>query len=117
VSPTVELYWCGNAINAAPVGRTRHRPLLSCTVHCPVCGIDTSTAGFPHRPGEGCAHRPSFLEQIPAAEVLDEVLDLLSQNTWRRPASRHDDEAVELRPAREAADDQRSSCEMASFEA
>jgi len=74
---TVGLYWCGNAINAAPTRRTRHRPLLSWIVDCPVCGVDTSTAGFPHRPGEGCAHRPSFLDQIPVVEVLDEVLDLL----------------------------------------
>jgi ADP-heptose:LPS heptosyltransferase len=74
---TVGLYWCGNAINAGPLGRTRHRPLPSWIVHCPVCGVDTSTAGIPHRPGEGCAHRPSFLDQIPVVEVLDEVLDLL----------------------------------------
>jgi ADP-heptose:LPS heptosyltransferase len=77
---TVGLYWCGNAINAAPTLRSRHRPLLSWTIHCPVCGTDTSTAGFPHRPGEGCAHRPSFLDQIPVVEVLNEVLDLLSDS-------------------------------------
>jgi ADP-heptose:LPS heptosyltransferase len=78
---TVGLYWCGNAINAAPTVRTRHRPLLSWTVHCPVCGTDTSTAGFPHRPGDGCAHRPSFLDQIPVVEVIDEVLDLLHRTS------------------------------------
>ena len=50
-------------------------------MHCPVCGTDTSTAGFPHRPGDGCAHRPSFLDQIPVVEVLEEVLDLLDQRT------------------------------------
>jgi ADP-heptose:LPS heptosyltransferase len=83
---TVGLYWCGNAINAAPIGRTQHRPLLSWTVHCPVCGIDTSTAGFPHRPGDGCAHRPSFLDQIPVVEVLDEVLDLTSTGAARGAA-------------------------------
>ncbi|HSU08373.1 MAG TPA: glycosyltransferase family 9 protein [Pseudonocardia sp.] len=76
-APTVELYWCGNAINAAPTTRTRHRPLLSWQVHCPECGVDTSTAGFPHRPGDGCPHRPSFLGQIPVVEVLDEALDLV----------------------------------------
>jgi ADP-heptose:LPS heptosyltransferase len=75
---TVGLYWCGNAINAAPATRTRHRPLLSWTVHCPDCGADCSTAGHPHRPGDGCAHRPSFLDQIPVAEVLEEVTDLLT---------------------------------------
>ncbi|MEN3265664.1 glycosyltransferase family 9 protein [Pseudonocardia sp.] len=74
---TVGLYWCGNAINAAPPTRTRHRPLLSWTVHCPECGADCSTAGHPHRPGEGCEHRPSFLDQIPVREVQEEVSDLL----------------------------------------
>jgi ADP-heptose:LPS heptosyltransferase len=78
---TVGLYWCGNAINAAATVRTRHRPLLSWTVLCPVCGVDASTAGFPHRPGEGCAHRPSFLGQIPVAEVLEEALDLVAGAT------------------------------------
>jgi ADP-heptose:LPS heptosyltransferase len=76
---TVGLYWCGNAINAAATVRTRHRPLLSWTVHCPICGTDTSTVGFPHRPGDGCHHRPSFLNQIPTIEVLDEALDLIGQ--------------------------------------
>ncbi len=75
---TVGLYWCGNAINAGPPTRTRHRPLLSWTVHCPQCGVDATPVGFPHRPGDGCAHRPSFLDQIPVAEVLAEARDLLA---------------------------------------
>jgi ADP-heptose:LPS heptosyltransferase len=78
---TVGLYWCGNAINAAPPTRTRHRPLLSWTLRCPECGVDCSTAGHLHRPGEGCAHRPSFLGQIPVREVQDEVSDLLTRVT------------------------------------
>jgi ADP-heptose:LPS heptosyltransferase len=78
---TVGLYWCGNAINAAPATRTRHRPLLSWTVHCPECGADCSTVGHPHRPGDGCAHRPSFLDQIPVAEVCEEVSDLLASRS------------------------------------
>jgi ADP-heptose:LPS heptosyltransferase len=76
---TVGLYWCGNAINAAPATRTWHRPLLSWTVQCPVCGTDCSTAGHPYRPGDGCSHRPSFLGQIPVAEVREEASDLLSR--------------------------------------
>ncbi|TQM03156.1 glycosyltransferase family 9 protein [Pseudonocardia kunmingensis] len=78
-SATVGLFWCGNAINAAPATRTRHRPLLSWTLRCPECGVDCSTAGHPHRPGDGCAHRPSFLDQIPLAEVVEEVSDLLGR--------------------------------------
>jgi ADP-heptose:LPS heptosyltransferase len=85
---TVGLFWCGNAINAAAPTRTLHRPLLSWTLHCPECGTDCSTAGHPHRPGEGCAHRPSFLAQIPVREVQDEVSDLLHRViavTWESP--------------------------------
>jgi ADP-heptose:LPS heptosyltransferase len=78
-SATVGLFWCGNAINAAAPTRTRHRPLLSWTLHCPECGADCSTAGHPHRDGEGCTHRPSFLGQIPVEEVLEEVSDLLGR--------------------------------------
>jgi ADP-heptose:LPS heptosyltransferase len=83
-TPTVGLFWCGNAINAAPATRRRDRPLLSWTTHCPECGVDCSTAGHPHRPGEGCAHQPSFVDQIPVAEVLDEAMDLLAT---REPAA------------------------------
>lgn len=75
---TVGLYWCGNAINAAPSERARHRPLLSWRVHCPECGVDCTPAGNPYRPGDGCDHRPSFLDQIPVAEVLAEARDLLA---------------------------------------
>ncbi|WP_219418938.1 glycosyltransferase family 9 protein [Pseudonocardia nigra] len=85
---TVGLFWCGNAINAAAPTRTRHRPLLSWTLRCPECGVDCSTAGHPHRPGDGCEHRPSFLDQIPVAEVQEEVSDLIGRvtaPTWATP--------------------------------
>lgn len=77
-TPTVGLYWCGNAINAAPPRRATSRPLLSWTIHCPECGADCTPVGHPHRTGEGCAHRPSFLDQIPVTEVVEEALDLLA---------------------------------------
>lgn len=82
-TPTVGLYWCGNAINAAPPRRAASRPLLSWTVLCPECGTDCTPAGHPHRAGEGCEHRPSFLTQIPVAEVLDEARDLLGMSAAR----------------------------------
>jgi hypothetical protein len=59
--------------------RTRHRPLLSWTLHCPTCGTDVSAVGFPHRSGTDCGHRPSFLAQIPVVEVLEESLDLVGR--------------------------------------
>ncbi|WP_218593916.1 glycosyltransferase family 9 protein [Pseudonocardia oceani] len=87
-TPTVGLYWCGNAINAAAPRRATSRPLLSWTVHCPECGVDCTPAGHPHRPGDGCDHRPSFLDQIPVAEVLEEARDLLGMATTAAGTSR-----------------------------
>jgi ADP-heptose:LPS heptosyltransferase len=66
---TVGIYWCGNLINAGPLTRTRHRPLLSWTLDCPVCGADTTEAA--------CSHRASFVARIAVAEVLDAARDVL----------------------------------------
>jgi ADP-heptose:LPS heptosyltransferase len=76
---TVGLYWVGNVINAAPVLRGRHRPLLSWTIHCPVCGQDCTRDLYPARGGgRGCQHQPSFVTDIPAVEVCDAALELLA---------------------------------------
>ncbi|MDQ3989886.1 MAG: glycosyltransferase family 9 protein [Actinomycetota bacterium] len=76
-TPTLGLFWCGNAINAAPATRCRHRVLLSWTLHCPECGADCTRDLYRHRPGDGCAHRPSFLADIPVEEAVEESRDLL----------------------------------------
>jgi ADP-heptose:LPS heptosyltransferase len=75
---TVGLYWVGNVINAAPVLRGRHRPLLSWTIHCPECGQDCTRDLYPARDGSGCPHRPSFTADIPAAEACESALELLA---------------------------------------
>lgn len=77
-APTLGLFWCGNAINAAPATRSRHRVLLSWTLHCPQCGADCTRDLYPHRPGDGCGHRPSFLADIPLEEAVEEARDLLA---------------------------------------
>jgi hypothetical protein len=73
----VGLFWCGNAINAGPATRSRHRVLLSWTLQCPECGADCTRDLYPHRPGDGCTHRGSFVADIPLAEVIAESVDLL----------------------------------------
>lgn len=75
---TVGLFWCGNAINAAPATRGAHRVLLSWTLHCPACGADCTRDLYPDRAGAGCAHRCSFVADIPLTEVLAESIDLLN---------------------------------------
>ncbi|MFV2022093.1 glycosyltransferase family 9 protein [Micromonospora sp. LOL_023] len=74
---TVGVYWIGNLLNGAPPVRGRHRPLAAFTIHCPVCGQDVSTVGFPARGGaDSCGHRESFVIDVPVAEVLEAVLEL-----------------------------------------
>ncbi|WP_245765202.1 glycosyltransferase family 9 protein [Nonomuraea jiangxiensis] len=74
-TPTVAVYWCGNLINAGPLSRTRHRPLISWTTACPACGaslVDPAAAR--------CPHDGSWVAGIPVDAVLDQARELLSAN-------------------------------------
>jgi ADP-heptose:LPS heptosyltransferase len=73
-TPTVGIFWFGNALNVAPFGRGRHRVLLAWTTRCPVCGADATQVGWT---AERCPHNPSFVADVEVPAVLDEVLDLL----------------------------------------
>lgn len=76
-TPTVGVFWVGNVINCASPLRARHRPVVSWTIHCPVCGIDCTRDIYPARPGDGnCPHRDSFVTDVPTVEVLEAVADL-----------------------------------------
>jgi ADP-heptose:LPS heptosyltransferase len=76
---TVGVYWVGNLINGAPVTRERHRPIASWTLDCPQCGVNCTGDLYPARSlPQPCDHRPSFVADVPAAEVRDAALELLS---------------------------------------
>lgn len=88
-APTVGIYWIGNLLNGAPPVRGRHRPLAAFTIHCPVCGMDVSTVGFPARGGgRSCGHQESFVTDVPVAEVVDAVLELAPAASGA-PGGRH----------------------------
>ncbi|HEY8318435.1 MAG TPA: glycosyltransferase family 9 protein [Amnibacterium sp.] len=74
-TPTVGLFWFGNAVNAAPFTRAHHRVLLGWTTRCPVCGADVTQVGWT---AERCPHDPSFLTDIHPEAVLAEVRALLA---------------------------------------
>lgn len=65
---TVGIFWCGNLINGAPLTRTRHRPLASWRLECPECGRNTLT--------DPCAHRSSFVSDVPLEAVREQALAL-----------------------------------------
>ncbi|WP_084160974.1 glycosyltransferase family 9 protein [Nocardia sp. BMG51109] len=71
-TPTVAVYWLGNVINAAPLGRARDRVLMSWTTRCPVCGRDCTDESVPR-----CAHDVSFVDGVSVEQVLAEVDELL----------------------------------------
>jgi ADP-heptose:LPS heptosyltransferase len=77
---TVGVYWCGNLVNAGPATRTRHRPQLSWTLHCPECGADCTRDLYPARAGgPACAHPVSFVADVPVVEVRDAALELYEE--------------------------------------
>ncbi|WP_067172921.1 glycosyltransferase family 9 protein [Microtetraspora niveoalba] len=74
-TPTVAVFLCGNLVNAGPLSRSHHRPLISWTTACPVCGADGTD---PY--GEPCGHRVSWVGDVTVDDVLDQARDLLG---WR----------------------------------
>jgi ADP-heptose:LPS heptosyltransferase len=76
-APTVGIFWMGNALNAAPFGRERHRIHLSWTTDCPVCGVDVTQVGWT---AERCEHDDSFVDTVDPAAVLADVQDLRARS-------------------------------------
>ncbi|GAA0375836.1 glycosyltransferase family 9 protein [Microbispora corallina] len=72
-TPTVAVYWCGNLVNWGPLTRGIHRPLVSWTPHCPVCGSDGTTFGM-----RDCGHDDvSWVGDVTVDDVLEQAVDLL----------------------------------------
>ncbi len=65
---TVGIYWCANLINAGPVTRTRHRPLLSWRLDCPICGRNIID--------DNCSHHDSFVADVSTEKVIGATLGL-----------------------------------------
>jgi ADP-heptose:LPS heptosyltransferase len=70
---TVGIYWAGNAINAAPLGRSKHRIRLGWVTRCPVCGVDVTQVGWT---APRCPHDESTVKAVEASEVYEDVLQL-----------------------------------------
>ncbi|MFI6173955.1 glycosyltransferase family 9 protein [Nonomuraea sp. NPDC051191] len=71
-TPTVAVYWCGNLINAGPLTRTAHRPLVSWTTRCPSCGasgVDVEA--------ERCEHDGTWVADVSVDDVTEQAEDLL----------------------------------------
>lgn len=80
-TPTVGIYWVGNAFNAGPRGRALHRVHMSWATQCPRCGADVTQVGWtaPH-----CGHDDTLIEGIAVADVVQDVLDLTATSLLLR---------------------------------
>jgi ADP-heptose:LPS heptosyltransferase len=71
---TVGIYWAGNALTSAPLGRGRHRVHLSWTTHCPSCGADVTQVGWT---APRCPHDECLVAGIRPEDVYEDVRSLL----------------------------------------
>ena len=69
-APSVGVYWCANALNYGPIATHRNRPVISWQARCPACDADCTT--------DRCGHDVSFVDDVPATAVLDELDDVLA---------------------------------------
>ncbi|MDQ0863181.1 glycosyltransferase family 9 protein [Arthrobacter globiformis] len=72
-TPTVGIFWAGNAINAAPLGRSMHRIHLGWATRCEVCGVDVTQVGWT---APRCPHDESTVKAVEPSEVYEDVLQL-----------------------------------------
>ena len=69
---TVGIFWCGNLLTYGPLTRSRHRPVMSWRLACPICGLDCTE--------HDCEHDASFVAGVPVSEVLDSAFSLLASS-------------------------------------
>ena len=82
-TPTVGIYWAGNALNAGPLGRSLHRLHLSWLTHCPECGADITQVGWT---APRCGHDSSLVSGVRPEAVYADVRPLRAMNP--RPRGR-----------------------------
>jgi ADP-heptose:LPS heptosyltransferase len=73
---TVGIYWVGNALTSAPLGRGRHRLHLSWMTHCPSCGADVTQVGWT---APRCPHDECLVAGIRPEDVYEDVRNLLGR--------------------------------------
>ncbi|MBP2703181.1 glycosyltransferase family 9 protein [Microbispora sp. RL4-1S] len=72
-TPTVGVYWCGNLVNWGPLTRHLHRPVISWTTRCPVCGGAGADPVM-----RACGHPDaSWVGDVTVDAVLEQAWDLL----------------------------------------
>lgn len=75
---TVGIYWAPNLINWGPLFRANHRPVISWSLPCPLCGIIPNNP-YPFEPKlSKCDHPVSFVKEVSVEEVMEQADALLN---------------------------------------
>ena len=75
-TPTVGIYWCGNAITGLPMSTSINRPLLSFAINCPICGLSSTLFGKNDK-GE-CKHAASFVADVSIESVHNAIEEIIA---------------------------------------
>lgn len=73
-TPTVGVYWVGNALTAAPLERAYHRVALGWVTACPICGNDVTQIGWTTT---DCGHDFCAVADVRVEDVWTELASLL----------------------------------------
>jgi ADP-heptose:LPS heptosyltransferase len=73
---SIGFYWAPNLVNWGPLSRGKHRPLISWSMACPLCGV-VPNQPYPYLPQNGCEHQVSFVRDIAVEEVIQAAEGLL----------------------------------------
>lgn len=74
-TPTVTVFWVGNARSFGPLSTRWHRIATSWRMNCPLCGANAMT--------EGCGHEVSLVDDVPVEAVLALSEDLYQAEVQR----------------------------------
>ena len=86
-TPTVGIYWVGNAILAAPSTRTHHMLELSWVLNCRICGVSIIDKALGK--AGSCTHQVSFVNAIPIRTVINDCSQLLRLSPRPQRATLH----------------------------
>jgi ADP-heptose:LPS heptosyltransferase len=90
-TPTVTIFWVGNARSFGPLSTRWHRIATSWRMNCPQCNANAMT--------EGCDHAVSLVDDVPVEAVLDLAEGLFTREAAPSCTTLHDDDRASLQPA------------------
>ncbi|WP_344979164.1 glycosyltransferase family 9 protein [Compostibacter hankyongensis] len=78
-APAIGIYWIGNLVTSMPATSRFHRPVISWTTSCPLCGKEGAML---ESEDSNCRHNTSFMRSISVGEVKGAIGKLLNTGLY-----------------------------------